>query len=124
MMEGGYLRPHYTSIPQPALEHPLYSEHYRISNALTNSFPETEYDGEIIITLANNASHRLYLEYGEDISEDEYRAHVAEIEENKKNWKTHYPNAPFHLFNATHWTFFDPDNLQELLKIVEDTWEK
>ena len=124
MMEGGYLRPHYTSIPQPALEHPLYSEHYRISNALTNSFPETEYDGEIIITLANNASHRLYLEYGEDISEDEYRAHVAEIEENKKNWKTHYPNAPFHLFNATHWTFFDLDNLQELVKIVEDTWEK
>ena len=124
MMEGEYLRPQYDSIPQQAIEHPLYSEHFRISNALTNSFPETAYDGEIIITLANNASHRLYLEYGEDINEEEYHALVAEIEENKKNWETHYPDAPFHLFNATHWTFFDPVNLHDLRKIIEETWDK
>ena len=124
MMEAMYQRPHYNSIPKPALHHPLYSEHYRISNALTNSFPEKKYDGDIIITLANNASHRLYLEYGEDISEEEYRELVASIEENKQNWRTHFPNAPFHLFNATHWDFFEPHNLQKLVKIVEDTWEK
>lgn len=110
--------------PVPVIEdNEKVQDYYRITISLIDDLPPLCYDGDIIICMASRSSRRLMVEFGEETDENVIREALIEALENKKRWKQRYPFAPYYEINADHWTFFDPEPLQEIKAIISHNWK-
>lgn len=122
MLEGVYKRGKSGSVSF-FIEDESIQEHYTIAGKLLNSFDPINYEGNIIIALAEKTSNRIWLNGGEETDECLLNKIHHGHDENIKLWKQAYPNAPFYLLDTDHWTFLEKKNLDVLWEAMQTYWK-
>lgn len=96
----------------------VLEEHKRIRSLIINTRPKIHFTGNIIICMASELTR--CLEYGqpEETDEDLLSKVYNEYMDNRRKWKEEYPEAPYHLIKANHWTILSGEALKQISLII------
>lgn len=100
----------------------VIQEYYRVVTYLIDTFPNLNYDGDVLICLAGKKTRKLLEELGEISDEVLLEKAFKEIDENKIKWQVSFPNAPYYELNTDHAEFFADYALNELETILRKHW--
>ena len=96
----------------------VLEEHKRIRSLIINTRPKIHFTGNIIICMASELTR--CLEYGqpEETDEELLSKVYNEYMDNRRKWKEEYPEAPYHLIKANHWTILSGEALKQISLII------